>query len=146
MSEELGYVRVVNIRTDEDDFRATNDERVIMMDRTNPTMGNKHFMKTQTRLERERVIDAYKVDLEADIKRKGPMYQTMMAIAFDIVDRGDKVALQCFCAPKPCHLDLVATQITKFVSQLRQEMAADSKTTPNAPANAAAESRTTPKI
>ena len=67
-----------------------------MMDRTHPSMGNRHIMKTQSRLERERVIDAYQVDLEADIARKGPMYQTMMAIAFDIVDRGDKVALQCF--------------------------------------------------
>ena len=96
MSEELGYARVVNIRTDDEDFRAAKGERVIMMDRSNPIMGNKNEMKAKTRLERERVIDAYQKDLEADIKRKGPMYQTMMAIAFDIVDRNDKVALQCF--------------------------------------------------
>ena len=96
MSEDQGYARVVNIRTDDEDFRASKDERVIMMDRTNATMGNRHVMKTQSRLERERVVDAYQIDLDADIARKGPMYQTMMAIAVDIVDRGDKVALQCF--------------------------------------------------
>ena len=96
MSEEQGYARVVNIRADDEDFRVSKDERIIMMDRTNLTMGNRHVMKGQSRLERERVIDAYQADLDADIQRKGPMYQTMIAIALDIVDRGDKVALQCF--------------------------------------------------
>ena len=70
MGEERGYVRVVNVRTDDDDFRVAPGERVIMMDRTNPTMGNKHFMKTQSRLERERVIEAHRADLEANISRK----------------------------------------------------------------------------
>jgi hypothetical protein len=96
MSEEQGYIRVVNIRSDDEDFRAVKGERVIMMDRTNPIMGNRHVMTSQTRLERERVIEAHLADLEADIQRKGPMHQTMMAIAFDIVDQNDKVALQCF--------------------------------------------------
>lgn len=141
MSEKQGYVRVVNIRADDDDFRAAKGERVIMMDRTHPSMGNRHVMKTQSRLERDRVIEAHKADLDADIARKGPMYQTMMAIAFDIVDKKEKVALQCYCAPAPCHLDLVATHIATMVKELRAEAAA-------APATPAAEAvpRQAPKI
>ena len=139
MSENQGYARVVNIRADDDDFRPAKGERLIMMDRTHPSMGNRHVMKTQSRLERDRVIEAHKADLDADIARKGPMYQTMMAIAFDIVDRGDKVALQCFCAPKPCHLDLVSTHIGNLATKLREEM------TQQQPPNAT-NSRAAPKI
>ena len=50
MSEEQGYVCVVNVRTDDDDFRAAPGERVIMMDRSNRVMGNRHVMATQSRL------------------------------------------------------------------------------------------------
>lgn len=67
-----------------------------MVDRSNKVLGNRHVMKVKSRMERDRVIEAHKVDLDADIARKGPMCQTMMAIAFDIVDGGDKVALQSF--------------------------------------------------
>lgn len=96
MSEEQAYIRVVNVRGADEDSRAVPGERVIRMDRTNKVMGNRHPMQVQTRRERERVIEAYRLDLEEDIKRKGPMWQTMMAIAHDILDRDDKVALQCF--------------------------------------------------
>ena len=96
MSEEQGYVRVVNIRADEDDFRASPGESVYMMDRTHRFMGNKHVMKTQSFKERERVIEAYRLDLEADVARKGPMYQTMMSIALNIVDHQERAALQCY--------------------------------------------------
>lgn len=96
MSEDQGYVRVVNIRADEDDFRATAGEKVYMMDRTHRYMGNRHVIKPQSFMERDRVIEAYKKDLEADVASKGPMYETMLAIAVDIVDRNDKVALQCY--------------------------------------------------
>jgi hypothetical protein len=131
MSKEQGYVRVVNIRSDDEDFRAVKGERVITMDRTNPTMGNRHVMTSQTRLERERVIEAHLADLEADVQRKGPMHQTMMAIAFDIVDRNDKVALQCFCAPKPCHLDAVASHIAKMVEEIRADASLGSESANN---------------
>lgn len=53
-------------------------------------------MKVQSLAECDRLIEAYTADLEANIQRKGPMHQTMKAIAFYIVDRGDKVARQCF--------------------------------------------------
>ena len=125
MSEELGYVRVVNVRGTDEDSRAVPGERVIRMDRTNKVMGNRHPMLVQTMRERERVIEAYRVDLEEDIKRQGPMWQTMMAIAKDIIEKDQKVALQCHCFPAPCHLDQVATRIAGMVSELRKESAAE---------------------
>ena len=140
MSEEQGYVRVVNVRGTEEDFRAAPGERVIIMDRSNRVMGNRHVMATQSRLERERVIDAYQVDQEEDIKRKGPMWETMMAIAQDIVEKNYKVALQCFCAPAPCHLDQVATRIAAMAQELR----AEATSTPQAPSNESGQ-RSTPK-
>lgn len=102
MSEDWGYVRVVNVRVvnvraDDEDFRAAPGERVVPMDRTsNPLMGNRHDMKAKSMAERDRVVAAHAADLEADIKRKGPMYQAMMAIAFDIVDKNERVAISCF--------------------------------------------------
>lgn len=97
MSEDWGYVRVVNVRADDEDFRAAPGERVVPMDRTsNPLMGNRHDMKAKSMAERDRVVAAHAADLEADIKRKGPMYQAMMAIAFDIVDKNERVAISCF--------------------------------------------------
>jgi hypothetical protein len=59
-------------------------------------MGNRHDMKSKSMAERDRVVTTHAIDLEADIKRKGSMHQAMMAITFDIVDRGDKVVLLCF--------------------------------------------------
>ena len=70
MNKKQDYIRVVNIRADDDDFRAAKGERVIMMDRTHPSMGNRHVMKTQSRLERDRVIEAHKADVEANISRR----------------------------------------------------------------------------
>lgn len=118
---EYGYVRVVNVRADDEDFRAAPGERVIKMGRGNAIMGNRHDMKGASMAERDRVVQAHRADLEADMKVKGPMYQIMRAIAQDIVDRNECIAIQCFCAPKPCHLDLVAATITGMVQEIRNE-------------------------
>jgi hypothetical protein len=138
VSEDFGYVRVVNVRAEDEDFRAAPGERVIPMDRaSNSLMGNRHDMKSKSMAERDRVVAAHAADLEADIKRKGPMHQAMMAIAFDIVDRGDKVAIQCFCAPKPCHLDLVAATIASMAQEIRNEAANARQPGDSAPATKA---------
>lgn len=134
MSQDQGYVRVVNIRGADEDSRAASGERVIRMDRANKVMGNRHPMLVQTMRERERVIEAYRLDLEEDIKKKGPMWQTMMAIARDIVEKNDRVALQCFCFPAPCHLDQVATRIAAMAQELRSEAAAKPSEPTNHPA------------
>lgn len=94
MSDELGYIRVVNIKGEED-FRPTKDETLIMMDRSNKVLGNRHFMRGHSRLERERVIEAHREDLEADFAVDGPKRQALWKIAMDIVQNGTRVAAGC---------------------------------------------------
>lgn len=48
MGEELGYIRVANVRGDED-FRPLPHEKLVMVNRTNPVLGNRHAMKTNSR-------------------------------------------------------------------------------------------------
>ena len=122
MKEEQGYIRVVNVRGDED-FQPTRDEKLIMMDRTNKVLGNPHVMKSQTRLERERVIEAYRKDIETDFAGQGPMYQTLRAIAKDIVENGTKVAAGCWCAGAACHLDVVAEKVLEMTQVMKEDRA-----------------------
>lgn len=95
MSEEQGYIRVVNVRGDED-FAPLPSEKLMMIDRTNPVLGNRHVMKTKSRLERERVIDEYRKDIEADIAAGGPMSKAIIAIAKDIVDNNAHIGAGCW--------------------------------------------------
>lgn len=46
-----------------------------MVDRTNTVLGNRHVMQTKSRMERERVIEVFRKDIEADIAIGGPMSQ-----------------------------------------------------------------------
>ena len=122
MSEEQGYIRVVNVRGDEN-FQPTPDEKLIMMDRSNPVLGNRHVIKTRSRLERERVIEAYRKDLEADFAVNGPMRQALLAVARDIVDNGTKVTAGRHCAGAPCHLDVVAEKVREMVQVMLEDAA-----------------------
>lgn len=118
MSEELGSIRVVNVRGDED-HRPEPHETLIMIDRTNKVLGNPHVMKTHSRLERERVIEAYRKDLETDIAVEGPMYQALLAMAKDIVENRTKVAAGCWCAGAACHGDVIAEKVRNMIVTLR---------------------------
>ena len=93
--EELGYIRVGNLRGDED-FCAQPDEIVIVMDRTNPLFGNPHHMKTKNFSERERVIELYKQDLELDVLNKGERWLAMQKIAQNIAFNNAKVCILCW--------------------------------------------------
>ncbi len=65
----------------------------------NPILGNKHPMKVQSMKERDRVINEYKKDLDADLEVQGPMYQALKEVAKDIVDNKQKIAFSCFFLP-----------------------------------------------
>jgi hypothetical protein len=95
MNQEQGYIRVVNVRGDED-FCPLPSEKLVMVDRSNPVLGNKHVMKVKSRLERERVIEAYRKDIEADIAIDGPMSQALRSLARDIVDNKAKIGCGCW--------------------------------------------------
>ena len=95
MSEEQGYIRVVNVRGDED-FCPIPSEKLVMIDRSNPVLGNRHVMKAKSRMERERVIEAFRKDIEADIAIGGPMSQALSEMAQDIVENNAKIGCGCW--------------------------------------------------
>lgn len=132
MSDETGYFRVVNIKG-EPDFRPTKDETLIMMDRTNPILGNKYPMKVKTWQERDRVIDLFNQDLEADFLADGPMRQALLKIALDIVDNGKRVAGGCWCSGASCHVDKIAIKVRELIQALRQEREINSTNGQTAP-------------
>lgn len=121
-NEEQGYIRVVNVRGDED-FSPLPAEKRIMIDRTNPVLGNRHVMKSKSRLERERVIDEYRKDIEADIATGGPMSKVLMAMAKDIFENKAKISCLCWCKPVDCHGDVIAEKVRNMVQVLREDNA-----------------------
>jgi len=81
------------------------------VDRSNRVLGNKHILYVKTNLkERERVIDAYRKDLEADLASDGPMAKELKALAARVRD-GERLVLSCWCKPSPCHGDILAKKI-----------------------------------
>ncbi len=114
------YIRVVNLRG-EKEYQPTSDEKVIIAHRGNPILGNKHPMKVQTMKERDRVIAAYKEDLENDLAHNGVMYQALQSIAKDIVDRKQKIALSCYCSPLKCHAEHLIPVVIDMAHSLLSE-------------------------
>lgn len=112
-----GHIRVVSKRPGGSVAEA--DEVVIDGDRSNPVFGNRHHLKNwQDAEERKQVIDAhFHLDFEPDMRTKGPMYQAMQEIALR-VRNGEEIALRCWCAPLPCHLDAVAHGIMRMAQGL----------------------------
>jgi hypothetical protein len=99
-------------------------ETVIDGDRKNPILGNRHILKNHNDpAERSRVIEAYSVDLKKDVGTNGPMSQAINTLA-NRVRNGEKIILMCWCAPKPCHLDQVASLIRERAG-IRQEKQGD---------------------
>lgn len=111
-----GYVRVTNRRKDmAPDSQPEDGEAVIDVDRTHPVLGNRHVLKNKLdRLERARVIEAYRTDMEADFRRKGLMFAAVRAIA-DRVIAGEKICLQCNCRPLPCHAAVIEEKVNWLV-------------------------------
>ena len=61
--------------------------------------------------EREKVIDQYRVHLERELERgSGPVFDAFQNIV-SLVRSGKPVALNCWCAPLPCHGDVIAEQV-----------------------------------
>ena len=57
------------------------------------------------------VIDQYRVHLERELERgSGPVFDAFQNIV-SLVRSGRSVALNCWCAPLPCHGDVIAEQV-----------------------------------
>jgi hypothetical protein len=71
--------------------------------------GNPFVMGNNSDAERQRVIDAYRVHFTKQ------MASGVITIA--MLKQLDGKRLGCFCAPKPCHGDVIAEAVAKAVSE-----------------------------
>jgi Domain of unknown function (DUF4326) len=91
-------------------------ETVIDIDRTNPVLGNPYVLKDhRDDARRTEVISLYKDKYDADIARRGPMAIATEKLA-ERVREGEHLILMCWCHPKPCHGDLIKSQIERLLA------------------------------
>lgn len=113
----IGHIRVVNIRGG---IEAEDGETVIRGDRANPILGNPFHMTMKTMDERMRVIGLNTERVKADMARGGPISELIHDLA-GRVNEGENIALECWCAPLPCHLDPVAGLVLEVARKLREK-------------------------
>lgn len=109
-------IRVTNRRWDSP-RHPEPDEVVIDIGRPNP-LGNPYQLGRGAGFgnlaERERVIGLYRAHLERELSKKtGTIYSEFQRVAA-LVRRGEKVALNCWCAPLHCHGDVIAELVEKI--------------------------------
>jgi Domain of unknown function (DUF4326) len=98
-------------------------ETIVDVDRVHPILGNRHILKDhRDDVERAQVIDRYRQDLEADWARSGPMSQAIKGLAAR-VGAGERMALRCWCAPKPCHAELIRYRIAQVLDMSPEDLA-----------------------
>ena len=115
-----GYIRQVNKRKDEGP-KPLPGELVLDADRKNPTLGNPIFLHNHKDMaERLRVVADHRKIAEEDYARKGPIYQELQKIAALVIS-GKKVAISCWCHPKPCHTDFFVEKIVEMVQKVQPE-------------------------
>lgn len=110
-----GYVRVINLRRDmAPDTQPEPGETVLAVDRSHPILGNRHILRNKfDRKERERVLEAYQLDLERDFTAQGPMFHEIEKLA-ERVSQGERICLACWCRPLPCHADMIEEKINQM--------------------------------
>jgi hypothetical protein len=122
-----GTVRLVSKR--KDGVKSAPDEAVIDIDRVNPILGNRHILRDhRDNAERARVIAAHGLDLDADLAVNGPMSRELDKLARRYA-AGEKLALRCWCAPRPCHGQ---RYIAEIVSRANPHLNAEQEVTSNA--------------
>lgn len=119
-----GYVRVTNVRRDmAGDSQPEPGETVVRIDRTNRILGNPFVLRNKNDMqERDRVISQYGRRLDEDIVRKGLMTREIDALAVRVAG-GEKICLECWCSPLPCHGDVLAKEIMRRAYQLKRKPA-----------------------
>lgn len=111
-----GYVRVTNKRYGIGP-KADDDEIVVPVDRTNPILGNPHVLRNKNDpVERARVIAAYGRDLLQDIAQDGPKSKAIDGLV-DRVIAGEQICLECWCAPRDCHANLIQKEVERRVAR-----------------------------
>ena len=115
----VGQVRVVSLRIN--GIHSEPGEVCVRGDRLNPLLGNPFYLAAvHNDNDRRLVIEKYDALIENDMRKYGSRWQLIYTLALRVHD-GEKLALQCWCAPKECHLDVVCRKIEEIVRGLRQD-------------------------
>lgn len=112
----LGTIRLGNLRANVSKSRKPKEgDTVVRFDRANPILGNKHILYDATDMtQRAKVIALYKIDLDKDIRTKGPMYTLISKLADQIIS-GENIIGMCWCTPLPCHGSLIIAEVLKIM-------------------------------
>lgn len=129
-----GYVRVTNARVSmSEDTAPEDDEAIVWVDRTNPVLGNEFVLRNKLdRKERDHVLALYSSKLDADLSSGGPMSKAIRGLA-DRVLAGEKICLQCWCRPLPCHADRLEKEVYRIVLGEQQKQSGDETPRPRRP-------------
>ena len=129
----MSHVRITSKRTDGP--RPHPVELVIVADRSDPVLGNRHVLRDPNNPSlRARVLELHRQDEEHDWERNGPITRRLREIA-EVVRNGQPVAFDCWCAPLACHCERYRWRIGELLGkdvrppdEIERERAADSLT------------------
>jgi hypothetical protein len=114
---EIGYIRATNKRANMGPKPVTGE--MVMDGHRGPgnVFGNPYILHNHNdNDERTKVIALHKADFEKDWESQGPMFDEVQRLA-KLVATGSKIAIQCYCKPRNCHLDHVISRINKVVKE-----------------------------
>ena len=86
------------------------------------TLGNPERMKNKSDQERHRVIKVCRIEIDKSRRANGPMWQAIEELANRVED-GENLALLCWCAPKPCHGDIIKNAIHYIIRERHPTLA-----------------------
>ncbi len=78
-------------------------------------LGNPYKMHTEA--QRDLVIEKYRVWMIARMRHpNNPVREKIIELAL-LVKSGQSVALECMCAPRRCHADIIKTTIEEYLQE-----------------------------
>jgi len=96
----------------------------IRIDRKNPVLGNPYVMKGNSLEERKQVVRNFRLDANESRENSTDLWKGIEKLA-DRVENGEKLALQCWCAPLDCHGDVIKSAIS-YILKTRRHPAQES--------------------
>lgn len=94
-----------------------DDLMVIDIDRSNPVLGNPVYLEDKDDdLERESVITQYRKHFNDEFAKNGELVKQIYQLV-ELVRSGKKIALQCWCHPKPCHGNVIVEKINSLIGE-----------------------------
>lgn len=110
-----GTIRVVSKRAT--GIKASPHETIIDIDRSNPLLGNRHYLSdVNDTQQRARVVALHAHDVEVDELRNGPISALLKDHAKRVIS-GEQIAYRCWCAPWQCHGDNYIAKVKALVAQ-----------------------------